>query len=612
MHRIVALKIVKPGMDSTQITARFEAERQALALMDHPNIAHVFDAGTTDLGRPYFVMELVKGIPIIQYADEHRLTPRQRLELFIPVCQAVQHAHQKGIIHRDLKPTNVLVADYDERPVPKVIDFGVAKAVSRQLTEKTMFTQFGQVVGTIEYMSPEQAKLNQVDIDTRADIYSLGVILYELLTGETPFDRQRLRTAAFDEMLRIIREEEPPKPSTRLSSSQSLPSIAAQRQLEPKSLATLVAGDLDWIVMKSLEKDRNRRYETATGFARDLQRYLVDEPVEACPPSAGYKLRKFARKHRTALATAGAFVVVLAAAAVISTRQAIRATQAEIAAKANADQAERNAQQARDEANAKAAALAAEKKARQQALAVLISLTADVVDKKYGSGTELTEDDQAFLQGLAAQSLVLARARHFIKLSQWDKAAAEYAHVDWSRPLHDDAFAYACLFLIRGDGEGYNRFCLGFIQRGAQLEGAEPYVLARICAIARSSPVDPARAVDWANRAVAGSHNPWDLHLLGLAQYRAGQMEQALQSFTEANIKRWRYADLNWFALALVHHRLGHPDEARECLDKGMQWLAREGPSGPDQPTNLLPQDWLEAQLLRREAEELIASQQSP
>ena len=287
VRRHVALKIIKPGMDTRQVIARFEAERQALALMDHPNIAKVLDAGTTDSGRPYFVMELVKGVPITQYCDERRLTPRQRLELFITVCQAVQHAHQKGIIHRDLKPTNVLVAEYDDRPVTKIIDFGVAKAVGQQLTERTMFTQFGQVVGTIEYMSPEQAKFNQLDIDTRTDIYSLGVLLYELLTGETPFDRQRLHSAAFDEMLRIIREEEPPKPSTRLSSSESLPSIAAQRQLDPKKLTTLVSGDLDWIVMKSLEKDRTRRYETANDLARDIERYLHGQPVR-CLSAVGY------------------------------------------------------------------------------------------------------------------------------------------------------------------------------------------------------------------------------------------------------------------------------------------------------------------------------------
>ena len=311
VQRMVALKIIKPGMDSAQVIARFEAERQALALMDHPNIARVIDAGTTDAGGPYFVMELVKGIPIIQYADEHRLTACQRLELFIPVCHAVQHAHQKGIIHRDLKPTNVLVADYDDRPVPKVINFGVAKAIGQHLTEKTMFTQFGQVVGTIEYMSPEQAKLNQADIDTRTDIYSLGVLLYELLTGEIPFDRQRLHSGAFDEMLRIIREEEPPKPSTRLSSSKSLPSISAQRQLEPKKLTMLIAGELDWIVMKALEKDRTRRYETPTAFARDIQRYLADEPVEACPPSVGYRLRKFARRNKGALAVAATMLLLL-------------------------------------------------------------------------------------------------------------------------------------------------------------------------------------------------------------------------------------------------------------------------------------------------------------
>ena len=259
VQRKVAVKIIKPGMDSRQVIARFEAERQALALMDHPNIAKMLDAGTTDHGRQYFVMELVKGVPIIQYCDEHRLSPQQRLELFITVCEAVQHAHQKGIIHRDLKPTNILVADYDDRPVPKVIDFGVAKAIGQRLTERTMFTQLGQIVGTVEYMSPEQAKLNQLDIDTRTDIYSLGVLLYELLTGETPFNRQRLHSAAFDEMLRIIREEEPVAPSTRLSTSESLPSIAANRHLEPKKLTTLVRGDLDWIVMKALEKDRARR-----------------------------------------------------------------------------------------------------------------------------------------------------------------------------------------------------------------------------------------------------------------------------------------------------------------------------------------------------------------
>jgi serine/threonine protein kinase/Flp pilus assembly protein TadD len=312
VQRKVALKIIKPGMDSTQVVARFEAERQALALMDHPNIARVLDGGATTDGRPYFAMELVKGAPITRYCDEHRLTPRERLELFADVCRAVQHAHQKGIIHRDLKPSNVLVAPYDGRPVVKVIDFGVAKAAGQRLTDRTLFTEFGAVVGTLEYMSPEQAELNNQDIDTRSDIYSLGVLLYELLTGTTPLDRSQMKQAVFAEMLRMIREVEPPRPSTRLSESKgTLPSISAQRQTEPARLAKLVRGELDWIVMKALEKDRGRRYETANGLARDVERYLADEPVQACPASAGYRFRKFARRNKAGLAVAALVLVFI-------------------------------------------------------------------------------------------------------------------------------------------------------------------------------------------------------------------------------------------------------------------------------------------------------------
>jgi eukaryotic-like serine/threonine-protein kinase len=311
VKRVVALKLIKAGMDSKQVLARFEAERQALALMDHPHIAKVLDAGTTGAGRPYFVMELVRGVPITRYCDERRLTPRQRLELFIPVCQAVQHAHQKGIIHRDLKPSNVLVALYDGQPVPKVIDFGVAKAAGQPLTDKTLVTGFGALVGTLEYMSPEQAEINQLDIDTRSDIYSLGVLLYELLTGSPPFSRKELEKAGMLEMLRVIREQEPTKPSTKLSTAKGLPTLAANRGTEPAKLTKLVRGELDWIVMKALEKDRNRRYETANSFAMDVQRYLADEPVLACPPSAGYRLRKFVRRNKGALATAALLVVML-------------------------------------------------------------------------------------------------------------------------------------------------------------------------------------------------------------------------------------------------------------------------------------------------------------
>jgi WD40 repeat protein/serine/threonine protein kinase len=311
VKRLVAVKLIKAGMDSKQVIARFEAERQALALMDHSNIARVLDAGTTSAGRPYFVMDLVKGGPITRYCDEHRLTPRQRLELFLPVCQAVQHAHQKGIIHRDLKPSNVLVALYDGKPVPKVIDFGVAKAAGQSLTDKTLVTGFGAIVGTFEYMSPEQAEVNQLDIDTRSDIYSLGVLLYELLVGSPPFSRKELQKAGMLEMLRVIREDEPSKPSTKLSSSDTLPTLSANRGTEPAKLKKLVRGELDWIVMKALEKDRNRRYETANAFAMDVRRYLNDEPVQAFPPSAWYRIGKFARKQKAALTIAAVVVAAL-------------------------------------------------------------------------------------------------------------------------------------------------------------------------------------------------------------------------------------------------------------------------------------------------------------
>jgi tetratricopeptide (TPR) repeat protein len=317
VKRLVALKLIKAGMDSKQVIARFEAERQALALMDHPNIAKVLDGGTTASGWPFFAMDLVKGVPITKYCDERHLTPRQRLELFIPVCQAVQHAHQKGIIHRDLKPSNVLVALYDGRPVPKVIDFGVAKAAGQSLTDKTLVTGFGNIVGTLEYMSPEQAEINQLDIDTRSDIYSLGVLLYELLTGSPPFTKKDLEKAGMLEMLRVIREEEPSKPSTKLSTAEALPTLAANRGTEPTKLTKLMRGELDWIVMKALEKDRSRRYETANGFAKDVQRHLSDEAVLACPPSAGYRLKKFARRNRGRLALGG--VLCLALLAVLAT-----------------------------------------------------------------------------------------------------------------------------------------------------------------------------------------------------------------------------------------------------------------------------------------------------
>jgi serine/threonine protein kinase len=331
VRRRVALKVIKLGMDTKQVIARFEAERQALALMDHPNIARVFDAGATETGRPFFVMELVRGVPITEYCDQNHLSTRQRLELFILVCKAIQHAHQKGVIHRDIKPSNILVTLHDVVPVPKVIDFGIAKAIDQPLTEKTLFTRFEQFMGTPAYMSPEQAEMSGLDVDTRTDIYALGVLLYELLTGRPPFDPQQLLASGLDEMRRTIREQDPPKPSTRLAtlSDADLTTAAARRSAEPRKLSGLVSGDLDWVVMKALEKDRTRRYDTANGLAMDIERHLNNEPIIARPPSNLYRFQKLIRRNKLAVTATIAVALALVAGFGVSTWQTVRARRAE-------------------------------------------------------------------------------------------------------------------------------------------------------------------------------------------------------------------------------------------------------------------------------------------
>ena len=385
VRRQVALKIIKAGADSVQIVTRFRQELLTLARMDHPNIAKVLDAGTTDTGRPFFVMELVQGVPITKFCDDEHLKPEERLRLFISVCQAVQHAHQKGVIHRDLKPSNVLVALYDGKAVPKVIDFGVAKPTRESLTAHTQLTEVGQIIGTLQYMSPEQAEFNNLDVDTRTDIYALGVLLYELLTGSTPLDRQRLKQTGFTEVLRIIREDEPDKPSTRLSrSGAALQAIAAQRRTEPKQLSNVLTGDLDWIVMKALAKERDQRYESATSLASDIERHLADEPVLAGPPSVGYRLRKFVRRHRGKVGAAGLVLATLVAGIVGTTGGMIWAWHAEGAARAAQDKTQ--------------LALTAETRARQRTREALNAMTDDVIEKLLAQQPFLGADEKAFLR----------------------------------------------------------------------------------------------------------------------------------------------------------------------------------------------------------------------
>jgi non-specific serine/threonine protein kinase/serine/threonine-protein kinase len=341
VRRKVALKLIKRGMESKEVLARFDSERQALALMSHPNIAQVYDAGTTSDGRPYFVMEFVQGVPVTRYCDTNRLTTNERLELFTQICEGVQHAHQKGVIHRDLKPSNVLVKVQDSKPVPKIIDFGVSKAIAQRLTEQTLFTAIGEFIGTPEYMSPEQAEMTELDIDTRTDVYALGVVLYELLVGAQPFDAAELRRSGFDEMRRKIREDEPPRPSMRLSAMGERSVTAAEnRRSEPSTLSRKIHGDLDWITMKALEKDRTRRYDSPGELAADIGRHLRHEPVVAGPPSATYRVKKFVRRHTIGVAASALVVLALVLGILGTTAGMVRARKAEQAASREAETAQ--------------------------------------------------------------------------------------------------------------------------------------------------------------------------------------------------------------------------------------------------------------------------------
>jgi tetratricopeptide (TPR) repeat protein len=547
-------------MDSAQVIARFEAERQALALMDHVNIARVFDGGTTENGRPYFVMELVHGLPITQYCDDNRLTPRERLELFVPVCQAIQHAHQKGIIHRDVKPSNVMITLYDGKPVPKVIDFGVAKATEQKLTDRTLFTQYGTMVGTFEYMSPEQAEMSALGVDTRSDIYSLGVLLYELLTGSTPLSRKRVREAAYGEVLRLIKEEEPPRPSTRLSESgEALTSISAQRHMEPAKLTKLMRGELDWIVMKCLEKDRNRRYETASAFAADVLRYLHDEPVLACRVSRWYRFRKFARRHKAGLATVAVAAVGGLAAITGLAVSNVLIRQAQKLAEERAEQIRQDLEHLRyaDTLRDRGQWYASERRW-------------DDAHAAYTKAIEIRPDHA---------SALVDRGNLHAQLGLWDLAAADYAGEFRLREPDTSArwFHLALLSVHLGDQEGYHQVCRRMHARlGGTPNRAFACELIRSGVLAPDPGVDCAGLVELAELVAVNDPQLWYHHyLLGIAQYRAGQHEHAIRHLRDSIALFPAYPDLPNPILAMAHHRLGQTAQAREALEAAARTLDR-------------------------------------
>jgi serine/threonine protein kinase/Flp pilus assembly protein TadD len=618
VKRHVALKVIKAGMDSRQVLARFGAERQALALMDHPNIAKVLDAGATDTGRPFFVMELVKGVPITRFCDDRRLTLRERLQLVIPVCLAVQHAHQKGIIHRDLKPSNVVIGLYDGKPVPKIIDFGVAKATGAKLTEATLFTGFGQVVGTPEYMSPEQAQLENVDIDTRSDIYSLGVLLYELLTGTTPLQRKVTPATAFLEVLRIIREDDPPRPSTRLSTIEELPTIAANRGLEPRKLRGLVRGELDWIVMKALEKDRNRRYETAIGLARDLQRYLADEPVQACPPSRTYRLRKLAWRNKGAFAAASAMAILLLLTVITLAvsnswirREQARTKREKVRAEKAQELAEGHAEEVR---------LSLER--LKSANALLDRGRFYVIERGWDDAQE------AFSQAIGLHpdhvSVWVDRGDLYTRLGLWDLAAADYAREMALREPDTTMRWYQHALLRRavGDLAGCRQTGRAMRERFAgTLKDSFAEETVRSSLLVDDSAADLPQLVELSRLAVPS--RPWSMpYILGTAHYRAGQYDEAIRRLQAALLAqpKWPICLLSYPELAMAHHRLGHQAEARRALGEAAgildRWTeARYAGQGEYSVNTDWPLPWwdyLECQLLYREAKLLIEGSPPP
>jgi serine/threonine protein kinase len=601
VRRRVALKIIKLGMDTKSVIARFDAERQALALMDHPNIARVLDAGATETGRPFFVMELVRGFRITEYCDQNHLDTRQRLNLFIQVCHAIQHAHQKGIIHRDIKPSNILVTLHDGKPVPKVIDFGIAKAIEGRLTEQTLFTAYEQLIGTPAYMSPEQAEMSGLDVDTRSDIYSLGVLLYELLTGKTPFNQKELLASGLAEMRRKLREDEPQRPSTILTTlhGTELRATAEHRHAEPPRLISLLKGDLDWIVMKSLEKDRTRRYETANGLAMDVQRYLNNEPVIARPPSRTYRLRKLMRRNRVVFVAGTAVALALIAGLGTSTWLFFKA----------------------EEARANEAELRQQAEAREK----LTEAVMQVNQGKYDEAARIIEamrtpPTRPSLDGISALRSVgewLAIQGRWREAADRFTALMEIDKLDPWGPVTLDYQSCGVVLVECGDLEGFARFRMEAAMRFlSETNGDAAGRILKTCLLVPSdnTNLQQARPLGEASERFLRNHqylNAWTVIPAGLWRYRLGDYDQALawceKKIEERDEVSAQNATLRLIS-ALALYQTGQRDEAKARLSRASAsieaWF-KTGPNRGDQGVGMW-YDWLFARVLRREAEGLI------
>jgi serine/threonine protein kinase/tetratricopeptide (TPR) repeat protein len=603
VRRRVALKVIKLGMDTKSVIARFEAERQALAMMDHPNIAKVLDAGSTDAGRPFFVMELVRGIRITEYCDQNRLNTEERLKLFIQVCQAIQHAHQKGIIHRDIKPSNILVTLHDGVPVPKVIDFGIAKATQGRLTDQTLFTAFEQFIGTPAYMSPEQAEMSGLDVDTRSDIYALGVLLYELLTGKTPFDVKELLAAGLDKLRHTIREEEPERPSTKLQTmtGDDLTTTAKRRHTDAPRLIHLVRGDLDWIVMKTLEKDRTRRYETATGLALDVQRHLINEPVTARPPSNVYRLQKMVRRNALLVGAVAAVIVALAAGFGLSLFLFVR----ERAARQRAVAAEQEQARLRKEAE------------RTLALSEKLSKAGRLLGEGQFDAAEQLVYETSPPHPASAPILNAVGLNH-ARRGEFRQAITNFlTMVDLVPTEHMPYFYLGPLLVQVGDLDGYNRNVERILVRFATNRTAMAAErVAKSCLVVPPPPERLAQIAEFANYALKNGKNvpmlAYFQFVEGLAFYRQGNYSQVIELIDKVIAQSGddaRTTQAN-MVKAMTQYHLGQKDLARETLEKGLEFANQNLPRPNARDQGMGWHDTLIARALMREARALITPEQ--